>query len=217
MPPPHGGSSATTSSLRGGRQSACARPGPDHDGSAYREQGASRATPAAGHSAQPGAALCSADRWRRAGRGSDDRHARRGLGERSSRSARQGLPHRAEPGRPARARRLHVPGEGRGRPRRAPLHLRRSSASARGASPTRSAAPGCEKGDRVATLLPNCPAMLEAHFGVPAAGGILVTVNTRLSSAESRVHPRALRRPLPAARRGARRARRADRPRPAST
>jgi len=45
-------------------------------------------------------------------------------------------------------------------------------------------AAGLEKGDRVATLLPNCPAMLEAHFGVPAAGGILATVNTRLSSGE---------------------------------
>ena len=45
-------------------------------------------------------------------------------------------------------------------------------------------ASGLERGDRVATLLPNCPAMLEAHFGVPAAGGILVTVNTRLSSGE---------------------------------
>jgi fatty-acyl-CoA synthase len=45
-------------------------------------------------------------------------------------------------------------------------------------------AAGLEKGDRVATLLPNSPAMLEAHFGVPAAGGILVTVNTRLSSDE---------------------------------
>ena len=43
---------------------------------------------------------------------------------------------------------------------------------------------GLEKGDRVATLLPNSPAMLEAHFGVPAARGILVTVNTRLSSDE---------------------------------
>jgi len=43
---------------------------------------------------------------------------------------------------------------------------------------------GLEKGDRVATLLPNSPAMLEAHFGVPAAGGVLVTVNTRLSGAE---------------------------------
>ena len=43
---------------------------------------------------------------------------------------------------------------------------------------------GLAKGDRVATLLFNCPAMLEAHFGVPAAGGILVAVNNRLSSAE---------------------------------
>jgi fatty-acyl-CoA synthase len=43
---------------------------------------------------------------------------------------------------------------------------------------------GLETGERVGTLLPNCPAMLEAHYGVPAAGGTLVTVNTRLSSAE---------------------------------
>src|SRR5215467_12465465 len=43
---------------------------------------------------------------------------------------------------------------------------------------------GLGKGDRVATLLFNSPAMLEAHFGVPAAGGILVAVNNRLSSAE---------------------------------
>ena len=45
-------------------------------------------------------------------------------------------------------------------------------------------AAGLRKGDRVATLLPNSPAMLEAHFGVPAAGGILVAVNGRLASAE---------------------------------
>jgi acyl-CoA synthetase (AMP-forming)/AMP-acid ligase II len=43
---------------------------------------------------------------------------------------------------------------------------------------------GLAKSDRVATLLFNSPAMLEAHFGVPAAGGILVAVNHRLSSAE---------------------------------
>jgi fatty-acyl-CoA synthase len=43
---------------------------------------------------------------------------------------------------------------------------------------------GLGKGDRVATLLFNSPAMLEAHFGVPAAGGVLVAVNNRLSSAE---------------------------------
>src|SRR5215831_6905879 len=43
---------------------------------------------------------------------------------------------------------------------------------------------GLRKEDRVATLLFNSAAMLEAHFGVPAAGGILVAVNHRLSSAE---------------------------------
>jgi fatty-acyl-CoA synthase len=43
---------------------------------------------------------------------------------------------------------------------------------------------GLAKGDSVATLLFNSPEMLEAHFGVPAAGGILVTVNNRLSATE---------------------------------
>src|SRR5215469_734968 len=43
---------------------------------------------------------------------------------------------------------------------------------------------GLGKGDRVATLLFNSAPMLEAHFGVPAAGGVLVPVNYRLSSAE---------------------------------
>src|SRR5206468_3544218 len=41
-----------------------------------------------------------------------------------------------------------------------------------------------QKHDRVAFLCPNIPAMLEAHFGVPAAGGILVAINTRLASDE---------------------------------
>jgi fatty-acyl-CoA synthase len=43
---------------------------------------------------------------------------------------------------------------------------------------------GLEKGDRVAFLCPNIPAMLEAHFPVPAAGGILVGINTRLNAQE---------------------------------
>ena len=43
---------------------------------------------------------------------------------------------------------------------------------------------GLAKGDRVATLLFNSPAMLEAHFGVPAAGGVLVAINHRLAGAE---------------------------------
>ncbi len=43
---------------------------------------------------------------------------------------------------------------------------------------------GLQQGDRVAALLLNSPPLLEAHFAVPAAGGILVAVNTRLSSDE---------------------------------
>ncbi|MGH7368369.1 MAG: AMP-binding protein, partial [Candidatus Rokuibacteriota bacterium] len=43
---------------------------------------------------------------------------------------------------------------------------------------------GMRKHDRVAFICPNIPAMLEAHYGVPAAGGILVAINTRLSSDE---------------------------------
>ncbi len=43
---------------------------------------------------------------------------------------------------------------------------------------------GLRKGDRVATLLFNSSPMLEAHFGVPAAGGILVAINNRLAGAE---------------------------------
>jgi fatty-acyl-CoA synthase len=38
--------------------------------------------------------------------------------------------------------------------------------------------------DRVAIIAPNTPAMLEAHFGVPAAGLVLVPINTRLHSDE---------------------------------
>src|SRR5262245_22912838 len=43
---------------------------------------------------------------------------------------------------------------------------------------------GLGKHDRVAFICPNSPAMLEAHFGVPAAGGVLVAINIRLSSDE---------------------------------
>jgi fatty-acyl-CoA synthase len=43
---------------------------------------------------------------------------------------------------------------------------------------------GLQKHDRVAFICPNIPAMLEAHFGVPGAGGILVAINVRLSSDE---------------------------------
>ncbi|QIE45133.1 AMP-binding protein [Pseudohalocynthiibacter aestuariivivens] len=39
---------------------------------------------------------------------------------------------------------------------------------------------GVKSGEVVATLLPNIPAHAEAHFGVPATGAVLNTINTRL-------------------------------------
>ncbi|WP_028222558.1 acyl-CoA synthetase [Paraburkholderia oxyphila] len=42
---------------------------------------------------------------------------------------------------------------------------------------------GIGRGDTVAVLLPNIPAMVEAHFGVPMAGAVLNTLNTRLDVA----------------------------------
>ena len=43
---------------------------------------------------------------------------------------------------------------------------------------------GIERHDRVAILCPNVPALLEAHYGVPMAGAVLVAMNTRLSADE---------------------------------
>jgi len=43
---------------------------------------------------------------------------------------------------------------------------------------------GLGHGDRVACLLPNVPPMIEAHFGVLLAGGIIVPINYRLSTGE---------------------------------
>ncbi len=41
---------------------------------------------------------------------------------------------------------------------------------------------GVEPGDVVATILPNIPPQAEAHFGVPACGAVLNTINTRLEA-----------------------------------
>ncbi len=41
---------------------------------------------------------------------------------------------------------------------------------------------GVGTGDTVAAILPNVPAMFEAHFGVPASGAVLNTLNTRLDA-----------------------------------
>ena len=44
------------------------------------------------------------------------------------------------------------------------------------------AARGIGEGDTVAVMLPNVPAMLEAHFGIPMVGAVLNTLNTRLDA-----------------------------------
>jgi fatty-acyl-CoA synthase len=41
---------------------------------------------------------------------------------------------------------------------------------------------GIGKGDTVAAMLPNVPAMFEMHFGVPMKGAVLNTLNTRLDA-----------------------------------
>jgi fatty-acyl-CoA synthase len=41
---------------------------------------------------------------------------------------------------------------------------------------------GVGRGDTVAVMLPNTPAMLECHYGVPMTGAVLNTLNTRLDA-----------------------------------
>jgi fatty-acyl-CoA synthase len=43
---------------------------------------------------------------------------------------------------------------------------------------------GLQQGDRVAFVSPNTPPLLEAHFGVPLAGGVLVALNYRLNAGD---------------------------------
>ncbi len=45
------------------------------------------------------------------------------------------------------------------------------------------AARGIGRGDTVAAILANTPAMLECHYGVPMTGAVLNTLNTRLDAA----------------------------------
>jgi fatty-acyl-CoA synthase len=42
---------------------------------------------------------------------------------------------------------------------------------------------GVARGDTVSVMLPNVPAMVEAHYGVPMLGAVLNTINTRLEAA----------------------------------
>jgi fatty-acyl-CoA synthase len=48
------------------------------------------------------------------------------------------------------------------------------------------AASGVRRGDTVAIMAPNVPALLEAHFGVPMAGAVLNAINVRLDAASVR-------------------------------
>ena len=41
---------------------------------------------------------------------------------------------------------------------------------------------GVQRGDVVSAMLPNVPAMLDAHYGVPMLGAVLNTINTRLDA-----------------------------------
>ena len=41
---------------------------------------------------------------------------------------------------------------------------------------------GIGRGDVAAALLPNIPELVEAHYGVPMAGAVLNTINTRLDA-----------------------------------
>ena len=41
---------------------------------------------------------------------------------------------------------------------------------------------GIGVGDCVAVMLPNIPAMLEAHFGIPMTGGVINSLNYRLDA-----------------------------------
>jgi fatty-acyl-CoA synthase len=70
---------------------------------------------------------------------------------------------------PDKSRRRHTYGEFHGRARRLAAALLKL---------------GLEKGDRVATLCWNHHAHLECYFGIPAAGGVMHTLNLRLAPEE---------------------------------
>ena len=100
--------------------------------------------------------------------------------------ARRRQPHRARPHLvPALAARRSIPSASRsshGERRRTYAELRERVN--RLASALRRH--GLERHDRVAALCPNVPALLELHHAVPAAGGVLVAINTRLSPQRDR-------------------------------
>ena len=54
---------------------------------------------------------------------------------------------------------------------------------------------GIRAGDTVSAMLPNVPAMVEAHYGVPMLGAVLNTINTRLDAGDHRLYPASMARP----------------------
>ena len=94
----------------------------------------------------------------------------------------RGKPHRALAGGvPAARGRDLSPARRRGARQRSASPTR-SSSSAPSASRPRSSRRGVKRGDVVSAMLPNVPAMLDAHYGVPMLGAVLNTINTRLDA-----------------------------------
>ena len=92
-------------------------------------------------------------------------------------------PRAADAGRVPRAQRTRLSGQGRRAPRPARVHVPRASRRAAAALPRRSRARGVGHGDTVAVMAPNVPALLEAHYAVPALGAVLNPLNVRLDAA----------------------------------
>ena len=75
------------------------------------------------------------------------------------------------------------PDHDRDHPRQALAGPMRNSMRARASSPRRSPSAASSAATRSRSMLANTPAMLEAHYGVPMAGAVLNTINTRLDAA----------------------------------
>ena len=84
---------------------------------------------------------------------------------------------------PAGARGGGVSRSARDRARPAAAELPRVLRARAAGSPRRWRKRGIGRGDTVSAVLANTPAMLECHYGVPMAGAVLNTINTRLDAA----------------------------------
>ena len=76
-----------------------------------------------------------------------------------------------------------LPGPHRDHPRPAAAHLSRVLRARRAGSPRRWRGAASGAATRSRSMLANTPAMLECHYGVPMAGAVLNTLNTRLDAA----------------------------------